>query len=126
MTAVLDASALLAFLLDEPGQEHVDAMLTESIMSSVNWSEVIQQLVRRGADTSGCRQDLEALGLSIIQFDVEMAEKAALLWATGRPYGLSLGDRACLALGMIRQVPILTADRIWATAFPELEIHLIR
>ena len=126
MIVVLDASALLAFLLDEPGQEKVDPVLPEAMMSSVNWSEIIQQLVRKGVDPTGCRQDIEALGVSIVPFDADSAEQAALLWPQGRSHGLSLGDRACLALGMTLQSPIMTADRVWAVAFPDLPIQLIR
>ncbi|MBE9079544.1 type II toxin-antitoxin system VapC family toxin [Romeria aff. gracilis LEGE 07310] len=126
MTAVLDASALLAFLLDEPGQDQVDDALSGATISAVNWSEVLQLLVRRGEAVDGCRNDLEALGLSIVTFDAETAETAAQLWLEGRPYGLSLGDRACIALGKALEGPILTADQIWATAFPNLPIQLIR
>lgn len=126
MTIVLDASALLAFLLDEPGQDQIDPVLSESVISGVNWSEVLQQLIKRGAEVAGCRTDLEALGLSIVAFDAEAAERAAHLWPECHPYGLSLGDRACLALGMALNVPILTADRVWAKAYPKLPIQVIR
>lgn len=126
MTTVLDASALLAFLLDEPGQDQVDLVLSESVISGMNWSEVLQQLIKRGAEVAGCRTDLEALGLSIVAFDAEAAEQAAQLWPHCRTYGLSLGDRACLALGITLSVPILTADRIWTEAYPELPIRVIR
>ena len=126
MRAVLDASALLAFLLDEPGQHKVDEVLAEAVISAVNWSEVMQQLVKRGESIAGCRSDLEALGLSIMALDAEAAEQTALLWPKGRTFGLSLGDRACIALGAALEVPILTADRVWATAFPDFSIQLIR
>jgi PIN domain nuclease of toxin-antitoxin system len=126
MTVVLDASALLAFLLDEPGQDLVDRLLPESVISGVNWAEVLQQLVRRGANIDGCRGDLEALGLTIRAFDAESAEHTARLWPESRAHGLSLGDRACIALGIDLNVPILTGDRIWATAYPNLPIQLIR
>ena len=135
MRAVLDASALLAFLLDEPGQHKVDEVLAEAVISAVNWSEVMQQLVKRGESIAGCRSDLEALGLSIMALDAEAAEQTAQLWPKGRSYGLSLGDkasgftvceRACISLGTVLEAPILTADRIWARAFPDLPIQLIR
>ena len=126
MRAVLDASALLAFLLDEPGQHKVDEVLAAAVISAVNWSEVMQQLVKRGESIAGCRSDLEALGLSIMALDAEAAEQTAQLWPKGRTYGLSLGDRACISLGMVLEAPILTADRIWARAFPDLPIQLIR
>jgi PIN domain nuclease of toxin-antitoxin system len=126
MTAVLDASALLAFLLDEPGQDQVDSVLSAAVISGVNWSEVLQQLLKREAEVVGCREDLEALGLTIVAFDAAAAEQTAQLWSASRTYGLSLGDRACLALGIGLNVTILTADRVWATAYPNLPIQLIR
>lgn len=126
MTTVLDASALLAFLLDELGQDKVDAVLDKAVISGVNWSEVLQQLIRQGASVVNCRRDLEALGLSILAFDAEAAEQAAQLWPECRAYELSLGDRACIALGVALQAPILTADRVWAIAYPNLPIQLIR
>jgi ribonuclease VapC len=61
-----------------------------------------------------------------VAFDAEAAEQAAQLWTESRAYGLSLGNRACLALGISLKVPILTGDRIWATAYPNLPIQLIR
>ena len=126
MKTVLDASALLAFLLDEPGQDQVDAVLFEAVMSSVNWAETTQQLVKRETNISGCRQELESLGFSIVPFDAVAAEQTAQLWPIARQYGLSLGDRACIALGMALEVPILTGDRIWVEACPSSSIQLIR
>lgn len=126
MVAVLDASALLALLLKEPGKEAVEFVLSEAVISSVNWCEVVQRLIRKGAKTSNLRSDLGALGLSVIAFDVEQAEQTASLLLRGKPYGLSLGDRACIALGSFQSADILTADKIWAEAFPELQIRVIR
>jgi len=110
---VLDASALLAFLHDEPGADTVDAVLAEGLMSSVNWSEVAQKSLARGVDIHGLREDVEALGVRIEAFTVEDAECAARLWPVTRAPGLSLGDRACLALGRRVGAPVLTTDRVW-------------
>lgn len=123
---VLDASALLAFLLDETGQEQVDAVLAEAVMSSVNWCEVVQQMVKRETNILSCRESLESLGFSIIPFDAAAAEQTAQLWPGSRAYGLSLGDRACISLGMALKVPILTSDRVWADAYPDSLVQLIR
>ncbi|EDX83093.1 hypothetical protein S7335_271 [Synechococcus sp. PCC 7335] len=125
-TVVLDASALLAFLLDEAGHKQVDAVIAESVMSSVNWCEVVQQMVKRETDMLGCRESLEVLGMSIIPFDAIAAEQTAELWPGSRAYGLSLGDRACIALGMAMKVPVLTGDRVWADAYPNSLVQLIR
>jgi PIN domain nuclease of toxin-antitoxin system len=110
---VLDASALLAYLQDEPGTDTVDAVLAESLMSTVNWSEVVQKALARGVDTQGLREDVEALGVRIEAFTAEDADCAARLWPATRVLGLSLGDRACLALGRRVGIPVLTTDGAW-------------
>ncbi len=108
MTVVLDASALLAYLQDEPGGEVVEAVLNVAVMSSVNWAEVVQKSIVAGIVIDGIRDDLEALGLRIIPFTPEEAEVVGRLWQQTRQYGLSLGDRACLSLGLTLNVPVLT------------------
>lgn len=125
-TAVLDASALLAMLHGEPGGEEVQRSLQTSSMSSVNWSEVVQKSLERGVEVEGMRQDLEVLGLQIVPFSAAQAERAAFLRALTRPLGLSLGDRACLALAAELRLPALTTDRNWADLALELEIRVTR
>ena len=99
MTTVLDASALLGFLQDEPGCDQVEAVLPEAVISSVNWAEVVQKSIAAGIDVEGMRNDFEALGLRILPFTAEEAELAGQLWQQTRQQtrqrGLSLGDRAC-------------------------------
>jgi len=65
---VLDASALLAYLLDEPGAEVVDGVLAEAVMASVNWAEVIQKAISAGVEVDGLLEDLQALGLRVEAF----------------------------------------------------------
>ena len=115
MTVVLDASALLAYLQDEPGGDGVDGVLEESVMSSVNWAEVIQKSITAGVDVNGMLDDLQSLGLVVESFTPEDAEMAGRLWAQTRQAGLSLGDRACLSLGLRLGVSVLTSARAWAT-----------
>lgn len=126
MTVVLDASALLAYLQDEPGHEQVDTVLAEASMSSVNWAEVVQKSVAAGVDIEGMQQDVCALGLIILPFTAEEAEYAGRLWQQTRQSGLSLGDRACLSLGHSLQAPVLTADRAWIALDLPVIIHLLR
>jgi PIN domain nuclease of toxin-antitoxin system len=95
-------------------------------MSSVNWSEVVQKSLVRGADIRGMQQDLIDLGLSIRPFTVWQAELAGRLVLATAPFGLSLGDRACLALALDLNAPVLTADRVWQEIALELEIRVIR
>lgn len=124
MNAVLDASALLAWLQSEPGGELVEEKLAVGAISSLNWSEVLQKSLAHGIDVTGLRQDLEALGLVIMPFDADDAEQAARLWSQGS--GLSLADRACLALGLRLGAPVLTADRLWAQVSLEVTVQVIR
>ena len=113
-------------MLDEPGGDLVETYLPQSIISAVNWSEVLQTMQRHGADTTGTRADLEALGVGFMPFEAIDAELSASIWKQGQPYGLSLGDRACLALGMRLHASIITADKVWLEAYPNLDIQLIR
>jgi PIN domain nuclease of toxin-antitoxin system len=76
----LDASALLAYLQDEPGSEAVETVLAESVMSSVNWAEVVQKSVAAGVVVDGMREDLAALGLMIAPFSPEDADMTGRLW----------------------------------------------
>lgn len=128
MIVVLDASALLAYLHDEPGADVVEAVLAESFISTVNWSEVVQKSLSFGVNAEGLREEIELLGIRVEPFTVEDAECAARLWSTSRYLGLSLGDRACLAFAIRRQAPVLTADRAWLNlpATLNLDIRALR
>jgi len=125
MTVVLDASALLGFLQDEPGGDQVEAVLSEAVISSVNWAEVVQKSVAADVLINGMREDLEALGVKILPFTAEEAEIAGQLWLQTRQAGLLLGDRACLSLGIRLQAPVLTADQIWITLKLPVTVHSI-
>ncbi len=126
MKVVLDASALLAFLHNERGADIVDPMVPEAAMCSVNWSEVVQKATARGVDVRGLRNDVEALGLRIVPFSASHAEQTAALWSHTHTAGLSLGDRACLALGHAFGLPILTADRVWSQLDLDVDVRMIR
>ena len=121
---VLDASAILALLNNEPGADVVQSALTDAtcFMSVVNWSEVAKKLVIRGLEVEPVAQTLEGLGLEFQDFDYRQAVAAAQLEAPA----LSLGDRACLALAQSLGAVALTADQIWQTFALSLPIQLIR
>ncbi len=124
---VLDASALLALLHRERGLEVVQASVAVSVISSVNWAEVIQKVIARsGREPTEVVDELEYLGLVVIPFTADDAEMAAGLWNLGRRIGLSLGDRACLSLARRFDLPALTGDRRWATLDLGAEVRLIR
>lgn len=119
---VLDASALLAYLHDEDGGARVRGELAHALISSVNWSEVVQKALAYNTNVTGLRQDLEALGLQIVDFDARQAEAAAELWTLTRSAGLSLADRACLALARARKLPALTSDKVWTRVSPNVQM----
>lgn len=124
---VLDSSALIALIKNEPGAEEVEKVLGQIVMSSVNVSEVVGILLEGDMSYSNIQECTLPLISSIIDFDQEQAFKTASLKKITKSKGLSLGDRACLSLGMILQAPIYTADKIWKELdLPDLEIHLIR
>ncbi|WP_086820805.1 type II toxin-antitoxin system VapC family toxin [Allokutzneria sp. NRRL B-24872] len=125
MTVVLDASAVLALLYREPGQEVVRELLDGSRISTVNWSEVVQKLTQRGSSPDIATY-LLALGVAVEPFTQDDAELAAALYSRTKQSGLSLGDRACLALAARLNAPALTADKAWAAADTDVEVRLIR
>ena len=126
MSVVLDASALLAYLQDEPGGERVREVLAHSVMSTVNWAEVIGKARDDGVDTRGLHEDLASLGLALEPFSAEQAEIAGRLKERTRQFGLSLGDRACLALGSDRSETVCTADRAWQRLDIGVTVETIR
>jgi ribonuclease VapC len=123
---VLDASALIAVLWEEPGAEVVEPLLGRSVISAVNWAEVLQRYRAHGVETVGTREGVEALGIGIEGFEAEDAETVAELWQPTRAAGLSLADRACLALARRLGLAACTADRGWRKVEVGVEVVLIR
>lgn len=121
---VLDASALLAWLQLEPGAEEV--RLEGAVMNSVNWSEVLQKAQQHGVEVAGIREELEALGLKLQPFSLEEGQKAAELYALTKPYGLSLGDHACLATALLNGGVAVTAEQVWNKAEHGVPVRIIR
>lgn len=126
MTGVLDASAVLALLNDEPGSDVVRARLDGSVMSLVNAVEVGTKLVDRGLSEEQTRETLELLDIPMIVLDAELADRSVALRATTRSRGLSLADRVCVALAAREGLPAITADRNWSGLDLPCEIVLIR
>jgi ribonuclease VapC len=106
---VLDASAVLAYLRQEPGQDVVRDAITGSVMSAANWSEVLQKSLQHGLDHRRVGVLLQTRGVEPVS--VEDAETAADLWKQRR--NLSLADRLCLALAQRLGCEALTADAAW-------------
>lgn len=128
MTAVLDASAMLAFLQREPGHERVAELLHESLVSTVNLAEVTTTLTRmEHSDPVGATTALVALGATAVPFGQDDATKAGSLWPVTRKAGLSLGDRACLTLALRTSGGFaVTTDRVWSTLNLDVRCEVIR
>jgi ribonuclease VapC len=125
--AVLDASALLAFLQDEPGAEQVELALEDgAFVSSVNLAEVVTKLVDAGLDDGEVRLRLNVAGLTVSLFDLDDSYITGLLRRTTRTAGFSLGDRACISLALRLQLPVLTTDNAWQSVSTGATIVLIR
>ncbi|MGE5296330.1 MAG: type II toxin-antitoxin system VapC family toxin [Solirubrobacterales bacterium] len=124
--AVLDAPALLAFLQNEPGAEEVAAVLTRSCISAVNLAETISKMVEYGKPLDDAGYQIERLRIPVIPFDAEHAKMVASLWKATRVAGLSLGDRACLAIGLKTGLPVLTTERAWAKVKVGVDVGVIR
>ncbi len=128
-SCVLDASALLALLHQEPGEERVvEALASGAVMSAVNLSEVVAKLADIGMTEPDIRATVETLDIEVAEFDVSGAFATGMLRPPSRRAGLSLGDRACLALGQQRGLPVLTADTAWNSLSlgSEIEIVMLR
>lgn len=124
---VLDASALLALLNDEPGADMAaEALDGEPVMSAVNLSEVVAKLVDAGIEAGEVRSLLDGLQIEVVAFDEESAFEAGSLRPSTRRAGLSFGDRACLALGARLAAPVLTADRGWRGLGLPVEVVVVR
>ncbi|KAB0679252.1 type II toxin-antitoxin system VapC family toxin [Aureimonas leprariae] len=126
--AVLDASALLALMLDEKGAERVAAYGDHVAMASLNVGEVAAIYARRGVDDARIAARLKTLPFDVVPLDRDLAIEAGLLGSRTRRFGLSLGDRVCLCLARRLGVVAVTADRVWAKAAAELDVavELIR
>jgi PIN domain nuclease of toxin-antitoxin system len=123
---VLDTSALLASLKRESGADAVDAVLDQAAISMVNVAEIMTKVADWGLDANAYAKNLAALPVEFVPFDFTLAVIAGRLRSPTRGLGLSLGDRACLALAIERNCPVLTADRNWNKLSLGIPIQLIR
>lgn len=127
-TLVLDASAVLALLLGEPGADRVKTALDDSVMTTVNLAEVVSHYARLGIERRDIEALLRPLPIRLAPIDTSLSYEAGMLRRVTLEGGLSLGDRYCLALARREGLPALTAERRWpgiATA-AGVEVELIR
>jgi ribonuclease VapC len=110
---VLDASAVLAAFFNERGADRIVEQMSGALLSTVNYAEVVAKLVDRGTPEEQILEIMAQLDVKVVPVDRDQATTAGLLRATTRDAGLSLGDRACLALAIRRGGVALTTDRAW-------------
>ncbi|MGH8920010.1 MAG: type II toxin-antitoxin system VapC family toxin [Actinomycetes bacterium] len=128
MTAVLDASAVLALLYREPGHDQVADLIAGAVVCTVNWTEIVQKLAQRGhPDPAAAAEGVRSLGVHVQPFTPADAVCAGLLWPKTHGAGLSLGDRACLAVAQgIPEGVAVTADQAWVGLDIKVPVQLIR
>lgn len=123
---VADASAILAALKREPFGRFNPRDLVSATISAVNLCEVLAKLHDDGLDEAQAQAAVSSMELRVVPFDEPQAHDAARLRSATRRTGLSLGDRACLALGLALGCPVITADRVWANLDVAVQVVLIR
>jgi PIN domain nuclease of toxin-antitoxin system len=127
VTSVVDASAILAALQGESGSEAVVAAIaSDAVLGTVNLSEVVSKLAELGMSEATIRAVVDGLGVRITGFDEDLAYAAGMLRIVTRSAGLSLGERACLALAHNLQAEAITADRRWAELQLDVRVRVIR
>ena len=125
--AVLDASAILAVLFQEPGAEKMtDEIMNSAIVSAVNLAEVQSKLVKMGHPPEDAWSDANLLETDPEPFTSDQARIAGDLITTTEKYGLSLGDRSCLALAIALKAPVYTTEQLWKNLKVGVPIHVIR
>jgi ribonuclease VapC len=123
---VLDSSAVIALVNREPGGDVVRANLAEAMICTVNVAEIVGRLMRKGESVEAVRRLLATFDFDIADFDSELAVKTGALIVDTSKVGLSLGDRACLAVAARYGLPVMTADRSWASLNIGVAVQLIR
>lgn len=124
MTAVVDASVVLAWLQDEPGADDAEPMLLDGLIGAANWSEVLQKARQHGAPVGVAGRLLASFGLTVVDVTETDAELAAAIWEQAP--ALSLTDRLCLALGQRLHLTVATADAAWTGLETGPSVVLVR
>ena len=126
--AVLDASAVLALLFEETGADVVRMRVRSALISTVNLAEVLAKLVDKGVPIEEAARAVEMLGMEAVPLSIKQAQLSGTLRSVTRAAGLSLGDRACLALARDRGLPAVTAERRWPDVAKDagVDVEVIR
>lgn len=124
---IFDASAFIALLAKEKGFEVIKRHLKNAIISSVNIAEVYKYCIdKQNLTADECKNIMGISGIKIIDFDEKQALIAADIYPKTKGYGLSLGDRACIALAIEKKHPILTCDKIWEKINLDVKFIMVR
>jgi ribonuclease VapC len=123
---VLDASAVIAVVKLEPGSDVVADVIDRSVLSAVNFSEVLTSLGNQGMPLPRVIEAIRLLRLEIVPYDAQQAMLTSSFRQPTKQHGLSLGDRACLALGRLLSFPVMTGDAVWAKVDVGVDVRLIR
>ncbi len=123
---IADTSAVLAYVFGETGGPVFEKAMDQCSISSANLAEVVAKFLERGFSLQETNAQIDALAIPVIDFDRDTALACGMLRPATRHLGMSLGDRACIALAINRNLPVLTADRTWTTLNLGIEIKLIR
>ena len=123
---IIDASAVLVFLNQETGYREISKYMKNSAINSVNLSEVIGKLDDYGVLDRDIEKIIYNLGLEVVDFDFALAFQAGILKKKTKERGLSIGDRACIATGIIKKLPVITSDKIWIEIDLPVKIILCR
>jgi ribonuclease VapC len=123
---VFDSSVLIAILRQEPGSEVGEKSLNEALISTVNLAEVATYLARNSVPPETIKEALAAFPIEVLPFDREQGLIAGCFYPACKSLGLSLGDRACLALAKSKNLPVLTADKAWLKLEIDVSVKSIR
>jgi ribonuclease VapC len=123
---VLDSSALIASVFKEPGYERIGDFGGPVFVSAVNMTETRARLIDKGMEPDEIEESLDVISKTVVDFTDADAKSAAGLRTATRRAGLSLGDRACLALAIEKGGKAVTADRVWAELGLPVEVELFR
>lgn len=124
--AVVDASAILAMLKTEVGWDRVASVLPNSAVTAINAAEVFSKLSEWKASKEMIDKVVAILDAVTVPFDKELAFSTGMLSGPTRSAGLSLGDRACLAMAQRLDIPALTADQAWGRVDVKVKVEFIR
>lgn len=123
---VIDSSAFLAVSYRERGYEQVLPLLKQAALSSVNYSEILGKLLQKGMPLATAQDQVHQFVGRIVPYDERLAIRTAELLLACKSLGLSLGDRACLALALHLKLPVMTADQNWSKLSLGIEIRQVR